>query len=168
MNKYSTQTCAGAAAVTLSLLFHPVLLARPLDATGKCASGGEIKLASQAHRGDLAELAKDRGFAAGYGRHAGDMPEWVTAARIVSGKNREYAVDAMKVVVSTACDPANCERSRIYIGYVPGTGAWGASLYFGGQVTLFGEPILPGAAQEIVPDEIAAALVCAQNLDWGG
>jgi hypothetical protein len=68
---------------------------------------------------------------------------------------------------TSGCNLTACDAERAYIGFAPRSGAWGASIYLGGGGVELGHPVIPGAAEEIMPDEIAPAVICAQNLDWG-
>lgn len=132
--------------------------ARPLDATGTCPSGGELL---------RAEMHVDPRLMAEILRRAAQLPPWLSSVERSKSTTRLFRTANADVFVLTRCNPSNCEAERAYIGFAPRTVGWGASLYLERGVVELGRPVVSGAAQEIMPDEVAPAVICAQNLDWG-
>jgi hypothetical protein len=141
--------------------------ARPLNATGPCPVNAKMELAGGAYAGDARVLLRDPRFVTGHRQATTDQPVWLASLNGPSGMNRLYSDGNLKVVVLTVCDPDDCEGNRAYIGFSPAKGLWGASAYLGKHVTELGRPIMPGSAIQTFPDEVAGAIICAQNLDWG-
>ena len=132
--------------------------ARPLDATGACPSGGALVMADMHFHPRLtAEIQ----------RRAAQLPSWFSNVDLSKSTVRVFKTAGSDIFVLTRCNRTNCEAERAYIGFAPRSVGWGASLYLEGAVVELGRPVVPGAAQEIMPDEIAPAVICAQNLDWG-
>lgn len=140
---------------------------RPLDATGKCPLNGKLVPASHPYAGTAQTMLLDPRFHLLHVQHEGDMPRWAAALNSVSGINRAFILGDQKVIVATVCNPSRCEEDRAYIAYSPSTNVWGAGLYLNRKTLELGKAIIPGGAQQVVPDELAAAIICAQNLDWG-
>lgn len=132
--------------------------ARPLDATGTCPSGGALL---------RAEMHVDPRLMAEILRRAAQLPPWLSSVDLSKSTARLFRTANADIFVLTRCNPRNCEAERAYIGFAPRTVGWGASLYLESEVVELGRPVVSGAAQEIMPDEVAPAVICAQNLDWG-
>ena len=132
--------------------------ARPLDATGTCSSGGALL---------RAEMHVDLRLTAEILRRAAQLPPWFSRMDLSKSTLRLYKKENSTVLVLTRCNLTACDAERAYIGFAPRSGTWGASIYLGGGGVELGHPVIPGAAEEIMPDEIAPAVICAQNLDWG-
>jgi len=133
-------------------------IARPLDATGACPSAGTLA---------VADSHVDLRLTAEILRRAAQLPPWFSRMDLSKSTLRLYKKANSTVLVLTRCNLTACDAERAYIGFAPRSGAWGASIYLGGGGVQLGHPVIPGAAEEIMPDEIAPAVVCAQNLDWG-
>ncbi|PHV19181.1 hypothetical protein CSQ92_27800 [Janthinobacterium sp. BJB446] len=146
------------------LLAAPIVLcalngfARPLDATGACSSAGTLV---------AADMHVDPRMAAEIQRRAAQLPPWFSSVALSKNTFRLFRTANSDVFVLTRCNRMNCDAERAYIGFAPRSVGWGASLYLGAGVVELGRPVVPGAAQEIMPDDIAPAVICAQNLDWG-
>lgn len=132
--------------------------ARPLDATGSCPLASSLVVAN---------IRADPRLTAEIMRRAAELPPWFSSVDLSKSAMRVYKTANSKVLVLTRCNRTACDDERAYIGFVPQSGAWGASIYLGGKVVNLGRPVVPGAAEEIMPDEIVPAVICAQNLDWG-
>lgn len=147
----------------LFLTLSAPLLARPLDATGKCPLGASLRLADGAFKGDAQVMWSATDFSR---RHAiatqGEEP-WIHLLTGRSGLNRVYQTGTQQVIVTTICNPADCERNRAYIAFERATGVYGGSVYEGKHVREFGAT----PEDRWYAEQIGAALICAQNLDWG-
>ena len=158
-----------ALAAALGALLASSTDARPLDAVGHCPDGAYLATAAGPYSGRAPNALANRDFAATHAAHAAGQPAWFAQLTGTSGLNRVFVEGASKkIVVVTVCDPEHCDRARGYVAFEPATGLWGASLYLDGQVQELGKPVMAGAATQVVPREVAKALICAQNLDWGG
>ncbi len=137
--------------------------ARPLDAIGKCAQQGAIELAGQPYSGDARVMKSISDFISRHSEAAIEEEPWLKSLIGKSGKNRVYSKGEQRIVIITLCNSANCEKNRAYIAYEPKTGSYGASLYEDRHVREIG-----ATPDEIMyPPHLGAAIICAQNLDWG-
>lgn len=141
--------------------------ARPLDNLGPCPLHAQLVPAAGSYAGNATTAMAVPAFARIHAAHTQGQPSWLANLKGASGRNRVYVQGAKKVLVVTVCDPSNCERVRGYVAFEPKSAQWGASLYLDGQVQELGDPVMAGAETQIVPQEVAQALICAQNLDWG-
>ena len=158
-----------ALAAAVAALLVPPTDARPLDAVGHCPDGAYLAKAAGPYSGTAPNALSNPAFASAHATHAAGQPAWFAQLTGTSGLNRVFVEGASKkVVVVTVCDPGHCDRARGYVAFEPATGIWGASLYLDGQVQELGKPVMAGAETQLVPREVAKALICAQNLDWGG
>ena len=133
-------------------------IARPLDATGSCPLASSLVLAN---------MNADPRLTAEIIRRAAEWPPWLSNVDLSKSTLRLFRMANSEVLMLTRCKRTDCDAERAYIGFAPQSGSWGASIYLGGKVVNLGLPVVPGAAQEIMPDEIVPAVICAQNLDWG-
>jgi hypothetical protein len=158
-----------ALAAAIAMLLGPPSYARPLDAVGHCPNGAQLAKAEGPYSGKAPNALSNPEFASAHATHSAGQPAWFAKLTGTSGLNRVFIEGSSnKVVVITVCDPNSCDRGRGYAAFDLATGTWGASLYLDGQVQELGKPIMPGAETQLVPHEVAKAIICAQNLDWGG
>jgi hypothetical protein len=132
--------------------------ARPLNATGSCPLASSLVVAN---------IRADPRLTAEIMRRAAELPPWFSSVDLSKSTLRVYKTANSKVLVLTRCKRTDCDAERAYIGFDPQSGVWGASVYLKGGGVELGHPVVPGAAEEMMPDEIAPAVICAQNLDWG-
>jgi len=142
--------------------------ARPLDNLGHCPLNAQVVPAAGSYQGTAPTALTVSAFARAHAAHTQDQMPWLAKLTGGSGRNRVYVQGKKKVLLVTVCDPANCERVRAYVAFEPSTNTWGARLYLDDQVQELGVPIMAGAETQILPQEVAQAVICAQNLDWGG
>lgn len=141
--------------------------ARPMDAVGACPLSSSLTMAESSAGAATARGTVDLRLIAGIKRRTADMPPWFANEALSNSTLRLFRSPDEEILVLTRCDRANCDQERAYIGVNLKSGVWGGSAYIGRHVVELGPPIMPGAAQEIVPQEVVSALICAQNLDWG-
>lgn len=155
-------------AIALVLALHTLTgQARPMDGTGQCAGNGKLIMADQRYGARPAGLPLAPRLAAEINHIAAELPAWFASEDPASNTARLYQAPDSSVVVLTRCNPASCDTERAYIGFIARSGGWGASVYLNGHVLELGRPVLPGALQQTIPEDIVPAVVCAQNLDWG-
>lgn len=142
-------------------------VARPMDAVGACPLGSRLTMAESPVGAATARGTVDPRLIAGIKQRAGRFAPWFSTKALSHSTLRLFRSPDEEILVLTRCDRANCDRERAYIGVNLKSGIWGGSAYMGDRVVELGPPIMPGAAQEIVPQEVVSALICAQNLDWG-
>lgn len=140
---------------------------RPMDAVGACPLGSRLTMAESPAGAATARGTVDPRLIAGIKRRKADMPPWFANEALSRSTLRLFRSPDEEILVLTRCDRANCDRERAYIGVNLKSGVWGGSVYLDRHVVELGPPIMPGAAQEMVPQEVVSALICAQNLDWG-
>jgi len=143
-------------------------VARPINATGACPLASLLVQAD--HRTGVASngSAAEPRLEAEIRPRAAELPPWFADEGMSTSSFRLYqAAGRGDVVVLTRCNRTNCDAERAYIGFAPRSGEWGASIYLHGRVTELGRPILPGAALQIMPEDVAPAVLCAEDRDWG-
>lgn len=149
-------------------LFAHEGIARPIDATGACPLAATLVQAGSG-AGVPAEVSTAaRKLMAETRRRAADLPEWLSSDALSTSSFRLYQTAGRDdMMVLTRCKRTSCESERAYIGFASSSGMWGASIYLGGKVTELGQPLVPGSALQSMPEDVASAVICAQNLDWG-
>lgn len=135
---------------------------------GRCDAAHQLVLAQDPYSGSASRLLQISKFSETHRRFTQGYPSWVTSLNGPSPPNRAYIGGKLPIIVIKACDPTSCGSSRAYIGYDEGSGIWGARVLVGPQVTELGAPVPGSAVMQVVPDDIAPALICAQNLDATG
>jgi hypothetical protein len=142
-------------------------IARPMDAVGACPLGSRLTMAEPSSGAASARGTVDSRLLAGVKQRAGRFAPWFYSEALSRNTLRLFRSPDEEILVLTRCERANCDGERAYIGLNLKSGVWGGSAYMGGRVVEMGPPIMPGAAQEMAPQEVVSALICAQNLDWG-
>ena len=149
-----------------AMLTSPYCHSRPLDAVGNCPFGARLEYSNGNYSGDVNALLRDKRFTTANALNASHFPPWLLQNRWKSAKNRTYKHAGVTVIVATLCDLDNCDQNRAYIGFEPSTANWGASIYAGRNVVEVGRPTVAGSSLQVMPDSVAAAVICAQNSDW--
>lgn len=135
---------------------------------GRCDAAHRLVPAQEPYSGSASRLLQISRFAEAHRKFTQGYPGWFMSLNGPSSPNRAYIGGKLPIVVIKVCDPKSCGSSRAYIGYLEGSGIWGARVLVGPHVTELGAPIPGSAAMQVVPDDIAPALICAQNLDAAG
>lgn len=153
--------------VLMAIPVSVLAMGNALATTGKCGFSGKLDPPASSASAPAQSLLTDQRFSSVHRLRTNGFPTWLSSLSGAGKPNRIFVGQGNPIVVAHSCDPANCATARAYVGFDPIKGTWGARVLIGRVVTELGDPIEPSGAIEVVPDAIAPALICAQNIDAG-